>query len=471
MRQLSPKEIRLTSPRVLTPRMAAKVANLQFPPPPVPRVTTRAGPAKSPLVNSFTDTESSPKMENVSHVTPDTSAARSASAWPAVPYAKHSESPGSPQIDEYFKPPTRPSGESSRKSSYSDETIRRMNAEKEEMEESKPLSTEWKPRRPARPPSPNLQAHAPSHRRGISHSLSPELVSALRSPPQQSSPRSPDDEGKKTKSRSNSMSLKGLRASMSGKNVNWRKDDHQRDPMPASTSASTARYGQNSEEPFGLFKQPIESSSSFPGLDTRQSTSTSTTTSKQPILSPNLSEFGSVDLNSPLPDVSSTASLPSKQPPPQSGMRRLFSGSLPFKSRSSTSTSASTESQPPPPQQRSSLKSRRNPSQDGASSFAISSPIPESFHRVENGIMPPPSLSPPRRQPGSPGSPHALKRKPVPGDATYANGNGTANGNGNGNVNGNGQPGLPNSVSFGSVASFVLEDAPKRRTRGQGEYR
>ena len=464
MRQLSPKEIRLTSPRVLTPRMAAKVANLQFPPPPLPRVTTRAGPAKSPLVNSFTDTESSPKMETDSHVTPDPSAARS--AWPAVPYSKHSESPGSPQIDEYFKPPTRPSGESSRKSSYSDETIRRMKAEKEEKEESKPLSTEWKPRRPARPPSPNLQAHAPSHRRGISHSLSPELVSALRSPPQQSSPKSPDDEGKKGKSRSNSMSLKGLRASMSGKNVNWRKDEQQRDPMPTST-ASRHDHNHKSEEPFGLFKQPIENSSSFPGLDTRQSTTTST--SNQSILSPNLSEFGSVDLNSPLPDISSTASLPVKQQPPQSGMRRLFSGSLPFKSRSSTSTSTTTESQPPPPpqQQRSSLKSRRNPSQDGASSFAISSPIPESFHRVDNGIgsihppQPPPSLSPPRRQPGSPGSPHALKRKPVPGD----------NSHGNGTANGNGQPGLPASVSFGSVASFVLEDAPKRRTRGQGEYR
>ena len=444
MRQLSPKEIRLTSPRVLTPRMAAKVANLQFPPPPVPRVTARSGPAKSPLVNSFTDTESSPKMESITNanVTPDPSSGRS--AWPAVPYAKHSESPGSPQIDEYFKPPTRPSGETSRKSSYSDETIRRMNVEKEDSEDAKPLSTEWKPRRPARPPSPNLMAHAPSHRRGISHSLSPELVSALRSPPAStSSPRSPDDEGKRSKQRSNSISLKGLRASMSGKNSNWRKDD-QRDPMPATTS----HQQQKPEEPFGLFKQPIESSSSFPGLDRRPS--------DQTILSPNLSEFGSVELNSPLPEVGSSASLPLKQPPPpQSGMRRLFSGSLPFKNRPSTET------------QRSSLKSRRNPSQDTTStgSFAISSPIPETFHKVDNGVLAPPSLSPPRRQPGpgSPGSPHALKRKPVPGDA-FAGGM-------NGNGNGKSHPGLPGSVSLGSVASFVLDDAPKRRTRGQGEYR
>lgn len=441
MRQLSPKEIRLTSPRVLTPRMAAKVANLQFPPPPaVPKLPAR--PAKSPLVNSFTDPTDSPNGpdRNGSPSVP----LPSRGAWPAVPYAKSTESPGSPQIDEYFKPPIRPTGDMTRKSSFSDETMKRMAADQKEKDAVKPLSSEWKPRRPARPPSPNLHAHA--HNRNLSHTLSPELVQTLRSP-HLTSPRSPDDESRKLKQRSNSISLKGLRASMSGKNlnVNWRKEEH-KEPLPATKA-----------EPQGLFGHPIESSSSFPGLDTRQSAHS--------VISPALSEFGSIDLNSPNPAVSATASLPSKQHQQQvqqtqqaSGMRRLFGGSLPFKGRSST---VSTE------MNRSSLKSRRHPSQDG--SFAISPPIPESFHRVETLVEPtvPPSISPPRRQPGSPSSPHALKRKPVPGAGAVEAVDPI-------NINANvapGQAGLPGSVSFGSVASFVLEDPPKRRGRGQGEYR
>lgn len=444
MRQLSPKEIRLTSPRVLTPRMAAKVANLQFPPPPVPRVTAR--PAKSPLVNSFTDPhdpDASPKTKSLTTATPGPAPAQSRSAWPAVPYAKSTESPGSPQVDEYFKPPVRPTGEVARKSSFSDETMRRMAAEKQETDSVKPLSSEWKPQRPARPPSPDLQALA--HNRNLSHTLSPELVNILRSPPL-TSPRSPDEESRKAKGRSNSISLKGLRASMSSRNlnVNWRKDEH-KEPIPQISKT----------EPHGLFGHPIESSSSFPGLDTRQSAHSA--------VSPALSEFGSIDLNSPNPEVNATASLPSKQQQQSAtGMRRLFGGSLPFKGRSSTESN------------RSSLKSRRNPSQDGT--LAISPPIPESFHKVQNGVAgfapgaggavvapTPPALSPPRRQPGSPISPHALKRKPVPvvpGVSEPVNPDGAAE-----------QTGIPESVSFGSVASFVLEDPPKRRARGKGEYR
>jgi len=159
MRQLSPKEIRLTSPREMTPRMAAKVATLQFPPalpprtkhlnnpPPLPP-RSNIRPAKSPLVNSFTD----PDLDvNGNSQMP----MPSRTAWPAVPYAKHSESPGSPQLDEYFRPPTRPSLDvpGARKNSFSEETRKRMEAEQAD---SKPMTTEWKPRRPARPPSPNI---------------------------------------------------------------------------------------------------------------------------------------------------------------------------------------------------------------------------------------------------------------------------------------------------------------------------
>jgi hypothetical protein len=147
-------------------------------------------------------------------------------------------------------------------------------------------------------------------------------------------------------------------------------------------------------------------------------------------------------------------------------MRRLFSGSLPFKKSQPDSSHTL-----PPPTQRSSLKSRRNPSVDAAN-LTISPPIPESFHKAENAFSHPPAaqdgpMTPPRRTPGSPNSPRNLRRKPVPGtsgedvemilDQNQLNG---ADG------------GMSGSVSFGSVASFVLEEAPKRRTRGQqGEYR
>jgi hypothetical protein len=458
MRQLSPREIRLTSPRELTPRMAAKVATLQFPPPLPPRHANR--PAKSPLVNSFTDSQFPDSNKNA---LPPTS---SRPAWPAVPYAKHSESPGSPQLDEYFKPPTRPSvdGNGPRKSSFSEETIKRMEMEREEREGSKPMSTEWKPRRPVRPPSPNISSGA--HARTPSYSLSPELVSSLKSP-SVGAPKSPEGEaGEKRRTRSNSISLKGLRASMSrSSNRSSKKDD--REPVPDLPRESKVE----SRETYGLFRQPIESTSSFPGLEGR------------PSLSPSMTEFGSTDGNPTHlpPEVQSTASLPNKQ----SGMRRLFGGSLPFKNRSSSDTHTPTLSTiPPQPTQRASLKSRRNPSHDGAN-LTISPPIPESFQKADNGFSHSTTIihedgrnihdpgngpmTPPYRTgngPSSPISPRNGKRKPVPGaaagDLEYMT-----------DVNAPNQAaaGLTGSVSFGSVASFVLDEAPKRRTRGQGEYR
>jgi len=55
-----------------------------------------------------------------------------------------------------------------------------------------------------------------------------------------------------------------------------------------------------------------------------------------------------------------------------------------------------------------------------------------------------------------------LKRKPVPGGEMELMRDQNA---------AEAAAGLTGSVSFGSVASFVLDEAPKRRTRGQGEYR
>lgn len=425
----------MTSPRELTPRMAAKVVNLQFPPALPPRSINR--PAKSPLVNSFTD----PDLD-IAAKAKDIPIMPSRAAWPAVPYAKHSESPGSPQLDEYFKPPTRPSLDSPglRKSSFSEETRKRMEAEREEL--NRPVATEWKPRRPARPPSPNISTQ--THERTPSYTLSPELVSNLKSPPI-GGPASPEPEERKIKPRSNSISLKGLRAQMS-KAGNRASKKVEPEPMP-----DRPRDKSEERETYGLFKQPIDATSSFPGLDSRPSMSTS--------------EFGSVD--SADNDSNHTASLPTKQ----SGMRRLFGGSLPFKNRSSSDNHTHTLAQTT---SRTSLKSRRNPSQDGAN-LTISPPIPESFQKHDNAFTNPRKgsqgemvavpISSPRRQPvqpGSPGSPMNLKRKPVPGgDMELMRDQNPAEA----------AAGLTGSVSFGSVASFVLEAAPKRRTRGQGEYR
>jgi hypothetical protein len=471
MRQLSPKEIRLTSPREMTPRMAAKVATLQFPPalpprtrnlnnpPPLPpRANNR--PAKSPLINSFTD----PELDVSSSQVP----VPSRTAWPAVPYAKHSESPGSPHLDEYFRPPARPSLDVAgpRKNSISEETKKRMEAEQAD---SKPMTTEWKPRRPVRPPSPNISSHV--HARTPSYSLSPELVSTLKSP-SIGAPRSPEEE-RKPKARSNSISLKGLRASMSKAGSRGsKKDEHE--PMPAVPGISRFSSDKAEDrETYGLFKQPIDNTSSFPGLESRPS--------KSSALSPSISEFGTVDLHSPMPDtesVQATGSLPAKQP---SGMRRLFGGSLPFKNRSSSDNHTHTLAQSSV--QRTSLKSRRNPSHDGAN-LTISPPIPESFHKMENGFSNPSNrkeshgevdgvsmTSPPRRQPqpGSPSSPRNVKRKPVPGAADMEM---MLDSQGSQGISpAEAAAGLTGSASFGSVASFVLEDPPKRRTRGHGEYR
>lgn len=448
MRQLSPKEIRLTSPRELTPRMAAKVVNLQFPPALPPRSGAINRPAKSPLVNSFTDPDldSAAKAESIPMP--------SRAAWPAVPYAKNSESPGSPQLEEYFRPPTRPSldAASQRKSSFSEETRKRM--EEAGQEVSRPTTTEWKPRRPIRPPSPNISKQ--TLERTPSYSLSPELVTTLKSPPI-GGPVSPEAEERKMKPRSNSMSLKGLRAHMSRSGNRASKKD-ETEPMPIM---DRSRDKSEERETFGLFKQPIDGTSSFPGLDSRPSMSSG--------LSPSITEFGSVDLHSSLPDTeaSQTSSLPAKQ----SGMRRLFGGSLPFKNRSSSDNHTHTLAQTTA---RQSLKSRRNPSHDGAN-LTISPPIPESFQKHENSFSQPRKgslgemgavpMSSPRRlptQPGSPGSPMQLKRKPVPGGEMELMRDQNA---------AEAAAGLTGSVSFGSVASFVLDEAPKRRTRGQGEYR
>lgn len=188
MRQLSPREIRITSPRVLTPRMAAKVAaarvqaaNLSLPSP-----SGKPKMASSPLASGFaaqqrhklpssTTLERPPKAETSKlDLTDHDVGELEKPAWPAVPFA----SPSSPTIDDIFKHAL--PAQSSTSGAISAETLKRMQA-------SPPRqgAKEWKPIRPPRPQSPRLE-----HQRTLSHTLSPELTSQLRATPGQQMPLS-----------------------------------------------------------------------------------------------------------------------------------------------------------------------------------------------------------------------------------------------------------------------------------------
>jgi len=341
MRQLSPREIRLTSPRILTPRMAAKVASASLDLPPVPSRSSR--PAPSPLASQ--STASKPEL-----APPLT--------WPAVPYAKLSDSPASPSsIQEYF-PKQEPAA-------MLRETLERMRPELP----AKPIASEWRPRRPVRPPSPRIE-----HTRTLSHSLSPDLVDHLRSPGE-SSPSSPAEEKDaklRQPRRNNSISLKGLRHQRSGKNINtlWRRDEKDRPEVRQRKPSETV----------GLFTGGVEPvNSSFAGLrpDTMSTRAYSS--------SNGTGEFGTVVLSSPTTPV--TPSLPNR--PSQNGFAsRMLHGSFSFSRKPSNAG-----------------QSKRSPS--------ISSPVANTFHRIDS--VPTGTHSSPGKSPGSPAPPKSVKRKPVPG--------------------------------------------------------
>ena len=239
MRQLSPREIRLTSPRALTPRMAAKIATAHLQSLPVPPSSRPSKTASSPVVIGFANSASDTAL------TP--------SAWPAIPFAKMNETPSSPSsMQEYF-PKFEPQNMSA-------ETVERIDSEVP----AKPAASDLKPRRPARPPSPKLE-----HARTLSHSLSPEMVDQLRSP--QGSPSSPPEEtdGRpRQRGRANSISLKGLRHQLSAKNINSRwRNEKDRPELPPRVASET----------LGLFKSNVEpNNSSFASLRAEPSSSKAT---------------------------------------------------------------------------------------------------------------------------------------------------------------------------------------------------
>ena len=229
MHELSPREIRITSPREMTPRMASKVAAAQaqlaqgLDAPPLP--ARRRSLPRSPLVNTSPDASTLPKSGSTPPalgapltspksapplITPKlVSDDLEKPSWPTVPYA----SPQSPKLNEMFGPnkpnSAGPSAESQRRAGINTGAV-------QQSVPSKPLDPSdpaWRPPRPPRPRSPKLE-----HQRSLSHTLSPELVDHLRSPPA----ASPDVvDGKRSKARLRSSgNIKALRSQMSAKNLN-----------------------------------------------------------------------------------------------------------------------------------------------------------------------------------------------------------------------------------------------------------
>ncbi|WVW86688.1 hypothetical protein I302_108742 [Kwoniella bestiolae CBS 10118] len=479
MRQLSPREIRITSPRMLTPRMAAKVANLALPAVPK-RSTSKTAPTSSPLAGNFTS--SNPHGESDSEDRSQPNSARSNGTfgsaihlqtsssqlqveqvddteetsldrpvWPAV---KHG-SPGSPTIHEYFSRPIFPQRiqqvrnvSSPAVIPISDETMKRMKDEEEQ--EPRIGSKEWKPRRPARPPSPKLES---VHQRTLSHTLSPELTDYLnKSPP----PIASDSTGsggqtpeEKRRNRSGSISFKGLRSQMSSKNLSqmW-KSDAVSPPLP---------NGQ--KETVGLFRGGVmdgESQSGFGfgrdhaglGGGMRSVSSPTTTTDFGPI-----SQAHPSDQDGSLPSAGSGSGSGSG-----SGKSKFASRIWGFRHHSDKHGHGHDRSS----------SSKRHPSIDG--SIKISEPIAASFIHKESFESSHPLPSHQQQQQSTlghgrfpstssyvgagagagiptspnPASPRSIKRKPVPG----------------------GEEGMKSSLSLGSMHTFVLEDAPKGRRMG-----
>ena len=191
-------------------------------------------------------------------------------AWPAVPYTKPVKPPV--EVEEYFPKPEVPI--------VSKEPLERSQTEKP----PKPVATDWRPLRPARPPSPRLE-----HSRTLSHSLSQELVNHLKSPPQSPAQDQEREKEGRTKRRSNSISLKGLRHQMSAKNINnaWKKDEKDRPELPSRTGSETV----------GLFKGAVAEPAN-PSTVTRSGTVASGKSS----MSSNglaLGEFGTINPTTP----------------------------------------------------------------------------------------------------------------------------------------------------------------------------
>ncbi|RSH93524.1 hypothetical protein EHS25_007882 [Saitozyma podzolica] len=495
MRQLSPKEIRLTSPRMLTPRMAAKVASLEFPPlgPNAPAPRSAPLPAPSPLAATFHPDVPS-EDEDPASTPPSTTfeAARLAGtaamaapgasddlpqpSWPAVPYIALG-SPGSPSsIQEYFKDIPRPGTTSS---PLSEETRKRMEAAQAAAATTMPGATEWKPRRPVRPPTPNLD-----NPDIVTHAVSPDMVDVLlRSPPSvvpvPPSPASPawaqgEGEKERKRSRSNSISLKGLKH-MSSRTFGRRVSDKDAPPLPFKDS-DRDNIRDKERETVGLWKGGVSpATSTFPGL--RDRTDRSST-------SPSVNEFGAMATTSQDESAAMAVhSLPNRGDHGKGFGRflhfgRKVSDSPKDKDRHSHSHSRD-------------IRSRRNLSIDGP--IHISAPISTTHHVIagpgasdspaqlmatlsrtdsyvpgsprsaKSGMVPSPSIA--SGMATTPASPRSVRRKPVPEMEAEGGGIGLGIGlGGSGAAQEDPQASrIKGSMSLHSVASFVLEDPPKRR--------
>lgn len=386
LRSLSPRDLRLTSPRVL-PTDGERLSPLSASSLPS-RTVSR--PARSPLIPQA----ESPSFEYEQSV--------STPVWPAVPFTSVSSPVHTP----------RTVVEEGKLTILSPETMQRMEYEPLPMKQS-PVG--WKPQRPARPPSPDLSIIAARE-----HPLSPEIVQALErhtgeSPISSGSPvmgESPvaAEPGAPRRERSNSIRLRGLRSQMSIPKMNklWHRRDDRVPDMPTSETAVGLFAFANDDA------GRTEDESHSQGDDV-------TAVRGVP------DEFGAVAQ----PTKAAASSLPSK---PSSGFgRRILNG---FASR------------------------RREPNSPEASASRthriISSPI---IVQKGSGLDPPiavPSTPPPITESlsahslHSPTSPHSVRRKPVPELETDEAESAT----------------IPNSMSLASsMASFVLEDPPKRRVR------
>lgn len=372
LRSLSPRDLRLTSPRVLPPPEGSSPLSSSSLP------TRKASrPARSPLIPA----PASPIVKTEQTI--------STPAWPAVPFA----TVNSPVLGQHNEV-------ESRNTVLSPETMQRMEYEPVPVQQS---PSGWKPQRPARPPSPDLSVLAARE-----HPLSPEIVQAIERHTGESPKAS--ETVVLHRERSNSKSFKGLRNQMSIPKMNklWHRKD---DRMPEIPSSPTT---------IGLFPVPLDDSRSpeddaqtRPPMESFQSERSSRG---------GPDEFGAVTQ----PVQNGSSSLPSKS---SGGFgRRILNG---FGSR------------------------RREPGSPEATTRqrVISSPI---IVQKGSGLDPPsatPSTpptvpeSPSYQSLTSPASPKSVRRKPVPSQTEAVN------------------P-LPNSMSLASsMASFVLEDPPKRKIR------
>ena len=363
MRQLSPREIRLSSPKLMTPAMMTKLASLakaadaprissgsqlkepatrSFIPSQLARASTTATQPAKPINDRFSNSVDRPQLAKN-----ETSPELGRPVWPAI---SHKASPESPSSSPSFQPPI------TKESPISAETLSRMNQTYNHSPPHHRSQSDWRPSRPTRPPSPHL-----GHQRTLSHTLSPDLLDQMsRTPSVTGSPATPS-EGR-SRRRGQSVSLKGIKHRISSRNlgITWKGD----------RAGDTGRP----EKPMGLFGEAESpSASTFPSM-------------KDDYGQNDLAEFGVVDLDAVYAgkDSSSTkGSLASRLLPRSFG----FGG----------------------PKKHAKRPSGGDP--------GISPPVAASFHRLPDSAHPARHARDPSttRFPESPSqSPRSVKRKPVP---------------------------------------------------------